>query len=95
MVPRTPETYPHPDEAWYQQQQGTSYVSPQSAPEQHPQYNDGADGTRGVESTLDKLLHAKHKVLHPASHAKHKLKHSAVGKPVRVVKKIGRLFGGH
>lgn len=50
------------------------------------------DAPRGVESTLDKILRTKHKITHPVGHAKNKIKYSSVGKPVRVVEKLKRLF---
>lgn len=95
IVPQTPDTYPHPDETWQYAPGYTPYEEPSCDLPTYPEQHNDQDGIRGIESTLDKMLHAKHKLLHPASHAKHKLKHSAVGKPVRIAQKIGRLLGRH
>lgn len=83
-----PGAYQANEAAW---QHGSGYP-PYVAPE--PPYASatepsaaGTEGTRGVESTLDKLLRLKHRVMHPMGHTKHKIKHSAMGKPVRIAKK--------
>ncbi len=71
----------------------SNYPDGSTAPRQSS-YPDGDDTTaRGVESTLDSMLRAKHKMTHPTGHVKHKIKQSRVGKPLRIVEKLKRLCG--